>query len=251
MWRRKWQPIPILLPGESHGERSLVGYSPWGRKESDTTKRLHFLFFHFQCDRRLYLSFAASSPLCCRKRQICVADWNLSLPSPISSPLNFSEVVPSTKLLSLLTQFQHLLSWKSQLTQVPSARLSSCTSCFSSTSQCCGPYCLKLYTASTWLFKSVSFMRTGTCLIAHLCIPRPRSLAFYSRVERLGASLWLSGKESACRCRRCRFDPWIGKIPEEGNGNPLQYACLGNPMDRGDSWAIVHGVTRSRTRLSN
>ena len=38
----KWQPTPVLLPGESHGGRSLVGYSPWGRKESDTTGRLHF-----------------------------------------------------------------------------------------------------------------------------------------------------------------------------------------------------------------
>ena len=42
-WRRKWQPTPVFLPGESHGQRSLVGYSPWGRKESDTTERLHFL----------------------------------------------------------------------------------------------------------------------------------------------------------------------------------------------------------------
>ena len=41
-WRRKWQPTPVFLPGESHGGRSLVGYSPWGRKESDTTERLHF-----------------------------------------------------------------------------------------------------------------------------------------------------------------------------------------------------------------
>ena len=44
-WRRKWQPTPVLLPGESHGLRILVGYSPWGRKESDTTEWLHF---HFQ-----------------------------------------------------------------------------------------------------------------------------------------------------------------------------------------------------------
>ena len=41
-WRRKWQPPPVFLPGESHGWRSLVGYSPRGRKESDTTERLHF-----------------------------------------------------------------------------------------------------------------------------------------------------------------------------------------------------------------
>ena len=36
-WRRKWQPTPVLLPGKSHGWRSLVGCSPWGREESDTT----------------------------------------------------------------------------------------------------------------------------------------------------------------------------------------------------------------------
>ena len=39
---REWQPTPVLLPGESHGGRSLVSYSPWGYKESDTTERLHF-----------------------------------------------------------------------------------------------------------------------------------------------------------------------------------------------------------------
>ena len=35
---------------------------------------------------------------------------------------------------------------------------------------------------------------------------------------------WLSGKESACQCRRCGFAPWVGKTPGEGNGNPLQYS---------------------------
>src|SRR5574337_1023687 len=43
-WRRKWQPTPVFLPGESHGRRSLVGCSPWGRKGSDTTEQLHFYF---------------------------------------------------------------------------------------------------------------------------------------------------------------------------------------------------------------
>ena len=41
-WRRKWQPTPVPLPGKPHEQRSLVGYSPWGRKEWDTTERLHF-----------------------------------------------------------------------------------------------------------------------------------------------------------------------------------------------------------------
>ena len=36
-WRKAWQPTPVLLPGEPHGQRSLAGYSPWGREESDTT----------------------------------------------------------------------------------------------------------------------------------------------------------------------------------------------------------------------
>ena len=43
-WRRKWQPTPMFLPGESQGQRSLVGCSPWGRKESDMTKLLHSHF---------------------------------------------------------------------------------------------------------------------------------------------------------------------------------------------------------------
>ena len=46
LWRKAWQPTPIFLPGESHGQRSLAGYSPWGCKESDITEafRTHFTF---------------------------------------------------------------------------------------------------------------------------------------------------------------------------------------------------------------
>ena len=43
-WRRQWQPTPVLLPGKSHGRRSLVGCNPWGCEESDTTEQLHFHF---------------------------------------------------------------------------------------------------------------------------------------------------------------------------------------------------------------
>ena len=43
-WRRQWHPTPVLLPGKSQGQRSLGGCSPWGHKESDTTKQLHFHF---------------------------------------------------------------------------------------------------------------------------------------------------------------------------------------------------------------
>ena len=47
-WRTKWQPTPVFLPGESCGQRTLVGYSPWGCKESDTTKRLNNNIFIYR-----------------------------------------------------------------------------------------------------------------------------------------------------------------------------------------------------------
>ena len=58
-------------------------------------------------------------------------------------------------------------------------------------------------------------------------------------------------KASACNTADLGSIPELGRFPEEGNGNPLQYSCLENPMDRGALWDIVHGVTKSRTRLSN
>ena len=45
--------------------------------------------------------------------------------------------------------------------------------------------------------------------------------------------------------------PGLGRSPGEGNGNPLQYSCLGNPMDGGAWWATVYGVAKSQTQLSN
>ena len=56
-WRRTWQPNPVFLPGEFHAQRSLVGYSPWGHKESDTTELLciyiiSFFFFTAPCGMR-------------------------------------------------------------------------------------------------------------------------------------------------------------------------------------------------------
>ena len=45
------------------------------------------------------------------------------------------------------------------------------------------------------------------------------------------------------------FDPWVGKTPGGEDGYPLQYSCLGNPMDRGAWQATAHGVTESQTRL--
>ena len=54
-WRRKWQPTPVFLPGESHGGRHLVGYSPWGCKELDMTEQLYYLLTYLCMDMRVGL----------------------------------------------------------------------------------------------------------------------------------------------------------------------------------------------------
>ena len=59
------------------------------------------------------------------------------------------------------------------------------------------------------------------------------------------------GKESACNSGDLGLIPGLGRSHGEGNDYPLQYSGLENSMDRGAWWAIVHGVAKSRTRLSN
>ena len=65
------------------------------------------------------------------------------------------------------------------------------------------------------------------------------------------SSQGLSCKESTCQTEDMGLNPGSGRSPEEGNGNPLEYSCLGNPMDRGAWRATVHGVARSPTQLSD
>jgi len=65
-----------------------------------------------------------------------------------------------------------------------------------------------------------------------------------------GLPRWCSGKESTCPCRRHKrhgFNPWLGRSPAGGNGNPPQYSCLENSMDRGAWWATVCGVAKNWT----
>ena len=55
---------------------------------------------------------------------------------------------------------------------------------------------------------------------------------------------WFSGKESSCNAEDAGLIPRSGRSPGEGNDNPLQYSCLGNPMDRGSWWATILGVAK-------
>ena len=60
-----------------------------------------------------------------------------------------------------------------------------------------------------------------------------------------------NSKESACNLGDLGSTPGWGRSLEEGNGNPLQYSCLENPMDRGNWWATVHGVAKSWTQVND
>ena len=60
LWRRKWQPTPVFLPGESHGQRSLADHDPWGRRESDTAEVTEHAYIH---------TYACK---CARLRQSCL-----------------------------------------------------------------------------------------------------------------------------------------------------------------------------------
>ena len=78
LWRRAWQPTPVFLPGESHGQKSLAGYSPWGHKESDMTHRLTLLL------SPSYRIISVSSFL--------FSDWRLLTWSPRNRWTSFSKL---------------------------------------------------------------------------------------------------------------------------------------------------------------
>ena len=92
----------------------------------------------------------------------------------------------------------------------------------------------------------------------HVCILQP-SLTLYSLPEipnsgylsLMGLPYSSDGKESACNAGDPGAIPGLWRSFGEGNGNPLQYSGLENPMDRGASWATAQGVAKSQTRLSN
>ena len=151
--RRQWQLTPILLPGKSHGRRSLVGCSPWGHKELDTAEQLHF---HFSLS--------------------CTGEEN-------GNPLQGS------------------------------------------------------------------------------CLENPRDgghwwAAIYGVTQ---SQTGLKRLSSSCSSIECPPDcaggvhsiPGSGRSPGDGNGNPLQYSCLENPMDRGAWWATVNEVAKDWTHLSD
>ena len=95
--------------------------------------------------------------------------------------------------------------------------------------------CYLLHILSCWYFSQQSWFQLVIHTAWHLA----------------WCTLGSDGKAFACNAGDPGLIPALGRSPGEGNGNPLQYSCLENSMDWGAWWATVHGVAKSRTRLSN
>ena len=85
----------------------------------------------------------------------------------------------------------------------------------------------------------------GYCKVLNMCIPLYISL--HCTRGFLGGS---NGKDAACSVGHLGSFPGSGRSPGKGDGNPLQYSCLENPMDRGTLWSTVHVVAKSQQVLA-
>ena len=165
-WRRKWQPTPVFLPGKFHGQTSLVGYSPWGRKDSDTTEQTYthcknkYRHFSFPC---LLLDFV----LC------FLISFSLAL---------YLIIIMCTRIKITI-----MLPW--------------------------------IHEESSIALAKGMFLRFSSSLItfSHTSLVAQMVKASAYNVGDMGSILG------------------SGRSPGEGNGNPLQYSCLENPMD-GGAW---------------
>ena len=83
-----------------------------------------------------------------------------------------------------------------------------------------------------WMEQPGRLQSTGLQRVGHDWTTSLSFFHFLGLSALQGLPWWLSAKESTCQCKRHSFDPWVGKILAVGNGNPLQYSCLENSMDK-------------------
>ena len=88
---------------------------------------------------------------------------------------------------------------------------------------------------------------TGVCVCVCVCVCVEREMYFSIYWASLVAQLLKKKKNLPANTEDVVLIPGLRRSPGEGNGNPLHYSCLRNPMDRGACWAIVHGIAESET----
>ena len=105
------------------------------------------------------------------------------------------------------------------------------------------------------MIEEFSLVPTCGCYILYMWLVQSRHFVFISYLMLIKLNLGFSGgsdgKQSACNAGDQSSVRGLGRSPGEENGNLLQCSCLENSMDRRAWWAIVHGVAKSRTQLSN
>ena len=89
------------------------------------------------------------------------------------------------------------------------------------------------------------------CTTQEATVRKTKLEFIYRIVQSMGLPQWLNSKEYASNAGDAGSIPGLGRSPGGGTGNPLQYSCLGNSIERGAWWAVVHGTAKSQTRLSN
>ena len=109
-WKSKWQPTPGLLPGKSHGQRSLVGYSPWGHKEWDTTEWLHFTSLHFISPPLFSKSLHDRTPFFPKQNRLKLLQVNTTALSP-KLIYRFHVLDSFVSLVLLLFLCSSLVNW--------------------------------------------------------------------------------------------------------------------------------------------
>ena len=105
-WRRPWQPTPVFSPGKSHGQRSLVGYSPWGGSQRDTTEHVHIS--NYLCWKTFYLSWT-NAFIKYNKRNL-LQKWNKHKQNTYKA-LFFLVMRPNKYLKFLSVYFACLFLW--------------------------------------------------------------------------------------------------------------------------------------------
>ena len=229
-WRRQWQPTPVLLPGKSHGWRGLVGCSPWGRQESDTTERLHF---HFSLSR---IGEGNGNPLQCS-----------CLENPRDGGAQWAAVYGVAQSRTRLKQLSRSSSSSSPFisAQYMMYRVHLLTTNFLS-------FHLSVDVLNFPSFFKGNFFRCRN--LYYVIFPNISSmLLYFSNSKFLCGFLFYNAYFLFC-CRRHVFDPWVGKISWRRKWQPTRYSCIGSPMDRGALQATVHGVSKEvymTERLNN
>ena len=248
LWRRQWHPTPVLLPGKSHGRRSLVGCSPWCHEESDTTERLHF---------HLSLSCTGEgngNPLqcSCLENPRDGGDWWAAVYG----------VAQSRTRLKRLSSSRYC--WDTWEGGESSTCLCYCSlpvahkhfqgfpnlwySGHSSMTILCNFRLYPVYTIFQMITKLTLFIYPRMRIRRRQWHPTPVLLPGKSHGQRslVGCSPW--GRWESDMTEWLCFHFSLSRIGG-GNGNPLQCSCLENPRDRGAWGAAVYGVAQSQTRL--